>query len=98
MNTVVDAVLQAVCEECRVSRVDVVSLKRHPEILRARRLFIVVVRDHSRLSFGEIAGMLGKTTASSWVERCMRAKELFRDDPEFRAAYDRVTALAGVGV
>ena len=51
----VDAIAAAVCEVLRISRADLISPRRTPDVVRARQLAMYVTRNNTSLTLSEIA-------------------------------------------
>lgn len=79
-------------EETGVSRHDLSARRRPAEVVRARTLFVVLLRDHrpEALSYPRIGRILGERhhTTILFAHRCT-AVRLEQEDPEFRALCEK---------
>lgn len=67
-------IVQATCEELGISHEEFISKGRHPQMVVAREIASMLLRDHTKLSYPEIAEVMGRTNHSTVITAYKRIK------------------------
>ena len=87
-----EAIIQAVADEFRITRPELVGQRRLKRFARPRQVAMYLMRDVAGLSFPQIGEHLGGRDHTTVMHGYKKVSQLLADDPELRMRVDRIRA------
>ncbi|NOX62192.1 MAG: chromosomal replication initiator protein DnaA [Chloroflexi bacterium] len=90
LNQDPEAIIQAVADEFRITRSELVGQRRLKRFARPRQVAMYLMREVAQLSFPQIGEYLGGRDHTTVMHGYKKVSQLLADDPELRMRVERV--------